>query len=585
MGMNMFAAQLAMSAAVPSSEGSGQSFEARKLVDTARSKKSFGSVLRVARQGAESAYTRDAQKADGSRLSQPTDSSRHAKRVDGQSVTRTGEQSNVDTKTEAPAVSDRPSSGTETDTQGAVVAEDAGQHRSGRSAEGLAADSETTDALIAVNVVPADVLPALSQMIPPQTQAVDPVISQSVGSEPDNHQGNVMGSVDHGDTTIVSVGSSPAPQMASVKTVETGSDEGGPVPFGHVGNTPAQDIQQNVVPVDVPGYIEKPEPPISRVSGTVPQPDSEVTANKARDDEGGPRKDTVLQEPPPPAPQVIHGERRYQPEEELSRLEGVVPRSPAVSDQSVHAKPMDTAPFQRIEPPSRNLPHENGEAPNSAPVEMHRLESLSDVAISPDAAGSQEGRDQPPSSHEMPWPSPDRDVVSHNNRSADYPAQPSGTGHIMPSQARQGDVSAVVPPDRMPPSASIQAAEPHVSQVGRAVLFQVAEPDLGHINIRVAMTKDIVHAYLSSDRPDVGQFLVNGHDRLQSALQANGLEMGQFRVDIDRQYAGRSFQQGQSQEHNRMWQPSTAGSEEDPGAARPHDYRVSGYTGMLNVVA
>jgi flagellar hook-length control protein FliK len=69
-------------------------------------------------------------------------------------------------------------------------------------------------------------------------------------------------------------------------------------------------------------------------------------------------------------------------------------------------------------------------------------------------------------------------------------------------------------------------------------VFEVAQTDLGRVNVRVAMAHDTVHAYLSTDRPDVGNALMNGQDRLQSALQASGLEMGQFRVHIDRQSAG-----------------------------------------------
>jgi flagellar hook-length control protein FliK len=74
-------------------------------------------------------------------------------------------------------------------------------------------------------------------------------------------------------------------------------------------------------------------------------------------------------------------------------------------------------------------------------------------------------------------------------------------------------------------------------------VFEVAQADLGRINIRVAMANEIVHTYLSSDSAEVGQFLINGQERLQTALQANGLEMGQFRVHIDRQSASSGGQE------------------------------------------
>jgi flagellar hook-length control protein FliK len=98
------------------------------------------------------------------------------------------------------------------------------------------------------------------------------------------------------------------------------------------------------------------------------------------------------------------------------------------------------------------------------------------------------------------------------------------------------------------------------------------------------MASEMVHAYLSSDRADVGQLLINGQDRLQTALQANGLEMGQFRVDIDRQQTGRSFQQGQSHEQGHAWNQS--GSRHDgEHHDESHDNRRSWSQGMLNLVA
>jgi flagellar hook-length control protein FliK len=121
--------------------------------------------------------------------------------------------------------------------------------------------------------------------------------------------------------------------------------------------------------------------------------------------------------------------------------------------------------------------------------------------------------------------------------------------------------------------------------MSRSVVFEIAEPDLGRINIRVAMASEVVHAYLSSDRSEVGQFLINGQDRLQSALQSNGLEMGQFRVDIDRQSAGRSFQQGPSQDHSRMWQQDSNGAPREAGVFERHHETSLAYAGRLNLVA
>ncbi len=127
-------------------------------------------------------------------------------------------------------------------------------------------------------------------------------------------------------------------------------------------------------------------------------------------------------------------------------------------------------------------------------------------------------------------------------------------------------------------------AESSVRFMTRSVVFDVAQPDLGHVNIRVAMTNDMVHAHLSADRLEVGQFLVNGQDRLQAALQASGLDMGQFRVDIDRQSAGRSFQQDSSQEQGHTWNQR---SDEMKWGQSPdrQDAPPTSLHGLLNIVA
>jgi flagellar hook-length control protein FliK len=118
----------------------------------------------------------------------------------------------------------------------------------------------------------------------------------------------------------------------------------------------------------------------------------------------------------------------------------------------------------------------------------------------------------------------------------------------------------------------------------RSVVLDVAQPDLGHVNIRVAMTNDMVHTHLSADRLEVGQVFVNGQDRLQAALQANGLDMGQFRVDIDRQSAGRSFQQDSSQEQGHTGNHRSHDMKWGQSSDRQDDPRTSRH-GLLNVVA
>lgn len=159
----------------------------------------------------------------------------------------------------------------------------------------------------------------------------------------------------------------------------------------------------------------------------------------------------------------------------------------------------------------------------------------------------------------------------------------AGGSHSQNVSGSMGTAPAVSVAHR-PAMPTPDTAEPSAHVMTRSVVFDVAQPDLGHVNIRVMMTNDVVHTHLSADRPDVGQFLINGQDRLQAAFQANGLDMGQFRVDIDRQGAGRSFQHGPSQEQGHTWndgaQEMTWGQRSD----RQDEPRTSLH-GLLNVVA
>ena len=153
------------------------------------------------------------------------------------------------------------------------------------------------------------------------------------------------------------------------------------------------------------------------------------------------------------------------------------------------------------------------------------------------------------------------------------------------SMSRPVESSTVSSPAPAPPvAASRDAGDSPLSATARSVVFEVAETELGRINVRVALANEVVHTYLSSDRAEVGQFLINGQERLQTALQANGLEMGQFRVDIDRQNAGRSFQQGPSQDQGRGWHHGSP-QRDEVQVFEARDSRRSWSQGRLNLVA
>jgi len=133
----------------------------------------------------------------------------------------------------------------------------------------------------------------------------------------------------------------------------------------------------------------------------------------------------------------------------------------------------------------------------------------------------------------------------------------------------------VQPTDWMPGASASQT---------KSMVLELSQADLGRVNIRVAVNQDVVHTHFSSDRSDMSQYLQNGQERLQSALQTSGLDLGRFQVDLDRQSAGRSFQQPASQGQSHGRSPH----EESPnqGQGREEFNRdPSSRRGKLNLVA
>jgi flagellar hook-length control protein FliK len=115
-------------------------------------------------------------------------------------------------------------------------------------------------------------------------------------------------------------------------------------------------------------------------------------------------------------------------------------------------------------------------------------------------------------------------------------------------------------------------------------VIELSQADLGRVNIRVAVNQDTVHAHFLSERNELGLYLVSGQDRLQSALNASGLDLGRFQVDIDRQSAERSFQQPTSQGQSHGHTPQGEG--QNSGLGREELVRDSTpRRGILNLVA
>ena len=255
-------------------------------------------------------------------------------------------------------------------------------------------------------------------------------------------------------------------------------------------------------------------------------------------------------------------------------------------------------------PKTDSVIHDGGSADHSAPAQVNwYAQSVRDTQDS--GARTQWGLQQGPHSsldeaeHVSEQGGADRQSARRDSKEFKLPQamvsdrQVSGGPSTESMMAgTHGGVVSSPPPPPVPPVASPaqpsmpthDTAESSIRFMTRSVVLDVAQPDLGHVNIRVAMTNDVVHTHLSTDRLEVGQFLINGQDRLQAAFQASGLDMGQFRVDIDRQSAGRSFQQDSSQEQGHSWNQESQGMKWGQSSDRQDEPRTSLH-GLLNVVA
>ncbi len=314
---------------------------------------------------------------------------------------------------------------------------------------------------------------------------------------------------------------------------------------------------------------------------------------KAVDSEAGEQRETLVQgsqdekqtaSVQPPA----EGRRQASPaSQELSRRDAGGPELIRPVEQPVQQKQDDAGahPHRDPHPPllSSNTAGQErmGKSMDVPPQGLH---AGTDSGKAQDFFGSHQ-EEQQSASGENPWKAQGAMAPSPANLPGEPQTQSMTVGTASSPQPRPVDSRATTPAGSPASVAPTQDIEPFVPTMSRSVVFEVGGADLGRINIRVGIANELVHAHLSSDRSDVGQWLFNGQDRLQSALQSNGLELGQFRVDIDRQNAGRSFQQGSPQDQSRMWQQASNGASREEGFFERHEAGSHSYTGRLNVVA
>lgn len=110
-----------------------------------------------------------------------------------------------------------------------------------------------------------------------------------------------------------------------------------------------------------------------------------------------------------------------------------------------------------------------------------------------------------------------------------------GFGANEPPAFRQDDivkvaaVTPVTPPTDAPASPSVQALR-----------LEVERPGLGQVALRVVLADQTVHAKVTTDHVEVRDFLVTRQGQLEAGLKASGLDMGEFRVDVNQHRQGQA---------------------------------------------
>lgn len=78
-----------------------------------------------------------------------------------------------------------------------------------------------------------------------------------------------------------------------------------------------------------------------------------------------------------------------------------------------------------------------------------------------------------------------------------------------------------------------------------ALQLEIAHPaDIGQIQLRVVLADHTIHTHVRTEHADLAQFLLSRQSQLETALNHSGLDLGQFRVLVDRHGSGQAGQEG-----------------------------------------
>ena len=436
---------------------------------------------------------------------------------------------------------------------------------------------------------PFDVVRELGQLGQVVASLGAPVTSSDMSTDDPGQATNEDGLLRSSENNAIA-GISAAPVLVTAEpeeSVTATTEETGQAPALPQG-TSVSLVQQNKAASATQPMQETHDAPSGQLLDPRAEPRITVVDHETREQGGAPAQQSQNEKQAAPVqPTAEGGKQASAVSQELSRLDAAGPQLARRVEPPVQQNRADVAVQSHRElhsPPSS--PDASGEerAGKSMVIEPHGLRAVSDSGQHSDFLWSnqderQSAFDETPRAAHAPM------APSQPDPSGDHSDQAITVGNAAPPQPRPADSRSTQPSGAASSATPAHDLEPFIPTMSRSVAFEVAGPDLGRIHIRVAMTNELVHAHLSSDRSEIGQFLINGQDRLQSALQSNGLEMGQFRVDIDRQSAGRSFQQGPPQDQSRMWQQASNGDLIETGFFERHEAAGLSHAGRLNVVA
>ncbi len=131
------------------------------------------------------------------------------------------------------------------------------------------------------------------------------------------------------------------------------------------------------------------------------------------------------------------------------------------------------------------------------------------------------------------------------------------------------------------PRAQLSSEAPATSPAP-SVQFDLPNTDFGHLRVRVVLSDQTVHTHMVTDRADLGRLLVDRQDYLGAQLSTAGLDLGQLRVQVDRQG---HFHQGYESPHRQDGRFHQAAGEQPQDRHAPASGQSRERAGVLSLFA